>query len=142
MNIVNSGCGHPVGSNTRYSVDAWTGHAFGELVAIPGRGSQELLNVLCRRVVVPYPPVNVIPNVLYWIQIRTASWPVHAGDTSLLQEVPHDACAKWPGVVVLQNTLGSNLLQERNSKGTQDFVPVPCHVQIALYMVQGGGVLW
>lgn len=38
----------------------------------------------------------------------------------LLQEVPHDACAMWCGIVVLQNSLGSNLLPKRNRKGKQD----------------------
>ena len=80
--------------------------------------SKQLLGGLWGRVVSTHQAINLIPDVLNWIEIRTTGWPVHALNPLSLKKVPDDTCFVHRGVIVLQDGLRSNTAQQGESYGT------------------------
>ena len=74
---------------------------------------KQLLRVSWRGVVVSDSTLQLIPEVFYGIQVRTAGRPVHSVDASLLHEVLDKQRSMRSGVVILVHRVWPHLLQSR-----------------------------
>ena len=74
---------------------------------------KQLLHVSLREVVVSDLTLQLIPEVFYGIQVRTAGRPVHSVDASLLHDVLDKQRSMRSGVVILVHRMWPHLLQSR-----------------------------
>ena len=63
----------------------------GERLPLSLQNLEETQGIPGRWVTVAHSAVQFIPEVLNWIEIRTAGWPLHSTDSRLLQEVIDDS---------------------------------------------------
>ena len=48
----------------------------------------------------PHPPIQQVPDVLSWIEIRALRWPWQNTDIPVLQEIPHRTSSMAGGIVM------------------------------------------
>lgn len=85
----------------------------------------------------PHPPIKFNPCIFYGVEIWAAGRPNKPDNTSLLDEVGHHPGSVWGGVVILEDGLGSHLLEHWKDEWGHNFVSVAQACTIASHVVQG-----
>ena len=88
-------------------------HSLGHPLPLCLQHLKQLLRVSWRGVVVSDSTLQLIPEVFYGIQVRTAGRLVHSVDGSLLHEVLDKQRSMRSGVVILVHRVWPHLLQSR-----------------------------
>ena len=94
---------------TPHGVDEGYKILLGQCLPLCLQHLEQVLAVCGRYMVVSHLAVQLIPNVLNRVKVRTACWPVHPADTNLLQVGVHDLCPVGSCIVILVQYLWSHL---------------------------------
>jgi hypothetical protein len=86
---------------------------------------EELVCVGRSRVVVSYSAVQLVPHMLYGIQIWADGRPVHSVDLCCLHKVVCNDGMVWARIVVLKNGARTNELQGGYHQTCHNFIAVP-----------------
>ena len=86
--------------------------------------------------VCPNSAAQLVPEVLYRVQVRRACWPLQAVDLLLLEELIDNPGSVRPGIIILENGASAHGLQSGDDDGLQNVVPVAVAGQVALNSVE------
>ena len=128
-------------ASSPHGVDKVSQHCLQDIEPFLLQQVEQLVAICGRWMVVPEPATKDVPHVFDGRKVRGTSWPVHAGNVLLLEEVGHYTGSMGGGVVVLKHCPLSNGSQCGDDVGLDDLVSVSETGQIALDVVKWGSAM-
>lgn len=133
--------GNAVKASLAHRVDQASQKSLGNIVPFLLQPPKQLLSVGRQRVVFPYSPTKLSPQLFNGIEVGTVGWPCHAGNPRMLHKSVHGPGPVWRGVVVLKDSSRPHLVQRWDDQRSKDLMQVPMPCQVTVDMVKGGSVM-